>query len=262
MAIKNIDIVEEKLGLEKGKFQEYLTSEEEHEINVDNLVIFSKDDYNARIDNIKKETSIASVEMAVKKYRNELGLEFQGKTMDNLLNNFKEKIESESKIEPEERYTKLKGDFEKLQGVSQGFQDKYTDLENKIKSEKQQSSINQTLLKSIPDNTSIPKEDVLAILKAKNNFNMGEDGFEIIKDGKVLKNETTMNNLSADEFMKSFIKPYLKPVEGGAGNDDSVGEGKEGSFEAFDKEMERKGVSQQEYSLEMAKRIKEGTLKI
>jgi len=260
--IKNLNEIEQSLGIEAGKLTEMISSEDELTVDLSSKVIFNKDDYETRINNIKKETSNAAVEIAIKNARKDLGLDFQGKTMENLLNTYKEKIEAESKIEPEERYSKLKTEFEKLQDVSKGFQEKYTGLEQTVKKQSQDREINTKLLKSIPENITIPKDDVLAILKTRNEFNIGEDGFEIIKDGVVLRNETTRNPLSVDEYMQSFIKPYLKPVEGGKGDDGGKGQAKAGSFEAFEKEMSDKGFNSQEMSLEMQKRIKDGTLKI
>jgi len=94
MAIENLEQLEKSVGLEPGKLAEMISSEDTHKLDLDNLIISNKNDYDARLENIKKETKTAAVEIAVKNARNELGLEFEGKTMENLLNNFKSKIES------------------------------------------------------------------------------------------------------------------------------------------------------------------------
>jgi uridine kinase len=262
MAIGNLEAVEKSLGLEAGKLSEMITSEETHNVELDNLVIFSKDDYDARINNIKKETSFNAVEVAIKNARNEIGLEFQGKTMENLLKSYKEKIEKESTIEPEKRFSDLKTNFEKLQEVNQGLESKYNDLESNIKKQNQTRVINETLLKEIPDNVAIPKEDILAIMKSKYEFNIGEDGFEIIEGNTLLKNETTRNNMKPDEFLKTFIKPYLKEVEGGRGKSDEKGKPKDGTFEAWDSQAKEQGLSGQEYSFALQKAIADGVVKI
>ena len=260
--IENIEAVEKSLGLEAGKLTELMTSEESHNVDLENRVYFSKDDYDARINNIKKETGFNALEVAVKNQRNELGLEFQGKTMENLLRSYKDKIEKESTIEPEKRYSDLKTEFEKLQGINEGLSGKYSDLESDIKKQNQNRTINNTLLKDIPDNTTIPKNDILAILKSKYEFNIGEDGFEIIDGSKVLKNETTRNNLTPDEFLKTFIKPYLKPVEGGGGGGDDRSRAKDGTFEAWDTQAKEQGLSGQAYSIALQKAITDGVVKM
>jgi len=262
MAIENIAAVEKSLGLEAGKLTEMITSEENHNVELDNLVIYSKDDYEARINNIKKETSFNALEVAVKNARNEIGLEFQGKTMENLLKSYKEKIEKESTVEPEKRYSDLKTNFEKLQEVNSGLLNKYNDLETNTKKQNQNRTINETLLKDIPDNTTIPKDDILAILKSKYDFNIGEDGFEIIEGNTILKNETTRNNITPNEFLKTFIKPYLKEVEGGRGKSDEKGLPKDGTFEAWDAQAKEQGLSGQKYSLALQDAMTKGIVKM
>ncbi|MFK7780666.1 MAG: hypothetical protein QM490_06120 [Candidatus Gracilibacteria bacterium] len=261
--IKNINEVEKSLGLEAGKLNEFFKSEDEFEIDLTSKVIFNKEDYEARVSNIKKDEFVRGRDLLLREMKDGQGLEYDGrKDPENFIKYFKEKIEAESKIEPEERFSKLKTEFEKLQNISQGFQEKYTGLEEKIKKQSKNREINNILLKSIPDNITIPKEDVLTILRAKNDFNISEDGFEIIENGVILRNETTRDPLKTDEYMKTFIKPYLKEVEGGKGGGNEGGNLKAGSFEAFEKEMDKKGISGEQLSVEMQKRIHDGTLKL
>ncbi len=262
MAIENINEIEQSLGLEAGKLIELINSEDKVKIDLSNKVIYDKNDYNSLINNIKKEEFKKGQELLLKELKDEQGLEYEGrKDPKNFIKHFREKIEAESKIEPEKKYSNLKTDFEKLQEINQSLTQKYSELEMSIKKRENERFINETLLSEIPDNTTIPKDDILAILKAKNEFNVGEDGLEIIKDGEVLKNQTTRDLLTPNEFMKDFIKPYLKDVEGGRGNQDDDGV-KAGTFESFDAEMKNKGIVGQEYNIEMQKRIKEGTLKV
>lgn len=264
MAVENIEQIEQSFGLEKGKLAEMMASEENHKIDIDNYVIKTKSDHEALINNLKKESGNATLEIAIKNARNEFGLDFQGKTMENLLKAYGEKVEADAKIDPNKKYDTLKTDFEKLQGNLTDWQSKYTNLESTYKEKEQQSSINNTLLKEIPENTILDKDDILAILKAKYQFNIGDDGFEIIKGGQVQKNQANMNLLSPGEFMKEFITPYLKPVDGGAGGKDSTGTGKETSLELFDKQMEMKGINvgSESYNELMSIAMKNGTLKL
>ena len=83
MAIENLEAVEKSLGLEAGKLNEMFTSEENHNIDLDSRVFFTKEDYESRINNIKKETKFNSVEEAIKLARKDNELDFQGKTMEN-----------------------------------------------------------------------------------------------------------------------------------------------------------------------------------
>jgi len=264
MAIENIGEIEQSLGIETGKLAEMISAEETHKVDLSGFVIKPKSDYDALITNIKKESGTAAVEIAVKSAREEMGLEFQGKTMENLLGSYKSKVEADAKIEPNQKYDTLKSDFDKRGDLIEEWEGKYKGLKTDMSRKENERVISNTLLKEIPDNISIPKEDILAIAKARNQFNIGEDGFEIIgKDGKPMKNEANMNLTTAEEFMKEFIKPYLKEVQGGGGGKDKNGKViVAGSFEAFEKEMADKGVTPVEFNAELQKRITDGTLKM
>jgi len=265
MAIENISEIEQSLGIEAGKLTEMVTSEEKHTVDLSGYVIKSKGDHEAFIGNIKKESGAAAVEIAVKTARKDKGLEFEGKTMANLLKFYGEKVVADANIEPNKKYDTLKTDYDIRGEKITEWEGKYSKLEGDWNNEKNGRDINNTLLKAIPDNVSIPKEDILAILKSKHQFKNGEDGFEIIgADGQPLKNETNRNLVTPGEFMESFIKPYLKQVEGGGGDDDDGDDRKPkaGSYDAFEKEMEKAGITGAKLTMEMQKRIKDGTLKV
>ena len=260
MPIENIGEIEQSLGIEAGKLTEWISSEDNHKVELENLVIKPKADYDTLINNLKKESGSAALEIAIKEQRKKLGLEFEGKTMDNLLSSFQKKVETEAKIDPNKKYDTLKSDFEKLQGIASDWESKYSNLETNLNQERQQRKIDSDILSKLPDNLVMSKEDMLVILKAKNQIKIGEDGYEIIgQDGKPMKNQSNMNNLTLDEFLPAFTKPYIKPVSDGAGDDDDETI-KPGSFEAFEKEMESKNATSEQFNEELQKRIANKTL--
>lgn len=272
MALENIDAIEESFGLEKGKLAEMITSEENHTIDLDSFIIKPKSDYDSLLSNIKRDSN----EIGRKELFKALGVDFEGtgahkdvkksveflkKWNGDLVNTAIE----EAKIDPNKKYDTLNEDFKKVQANLSQWEEKYNTLESTYKQKEQMSTINNTLLKEIPDNTTIDKEDILAILKAKYKFNISEDGFEIIgNDGKALKNQSNMNLTTANEFMKEFITPYLKTVEGGTGAGDSKGGGKETSLELFNKQMNAKNINigSEVYNEQLSLAIKNGTLKL
>ena len=114
MALDNIAEIETTLGIESGKLIEMINSEEAFSVDLSEKVFLSKTAYEERIANIKKESATVAIETAVKEQRNNLGLDFQGKTIENLVSAVKAKTESENKIEPEEKYKTLKSEFDGL----------------------------------------------------------------------------------------------------------------------------------------------------
>lgn len=271
MAVENIEILEQSLGLEKGKLTEMITSEEKHSLEFDNYVIKPKSDYDALLNNIKRDSN----EIGRKELFKELGVDFEGtgvhrdvtRSVD-FLKKWNEdavsKAIEEAKIDPNKKYDTLKADFDKLQGNLTEWENKYNTLESTYKQKEQASTIKNTLLKEIPDNTLLDKEDILALAMAKFQFGIDEDGFAIMKNGEIQKNEANRNRITPNEFMKSFITPYLKPIEGGGKGKDSVGGGKETSLDIFDKLMESKGINvgSEAYNEQMSLAMKNGTLKL
>lgn len=263
MALENITELEQTLGLESGKLQEMITSEEIHKIDLSTKVILDKPIYDERIANIKKESSTMALEIAIKEQRNALGLDFQGKTMENLVNAIKSKVESESKIEPEEKFKALKTDFEKLQENYNKKETEFTTFKTNIEKQQELNEIKSEFTKHIAGETLVSKSTIFTEAKEKGYSFEKEDGKIVVKlNGEVQKNKDTLSAISVKEFVTNFSTPYLKTPTGGGGGDDETEGAKAGSFEAFMKEAEKNGWNATKQNEEMAKRIKEGTLKM
>lgn len=267
MALENINEIEKAFGLEEGKLSEMITSEEKHTIDISELIIEPKSIYEERLTNIKTHSGIMAREIAVKKVRDAFGLDFQGKNEDNLIEALKgrdEKIKSEVIKDPEERYTSLKTDFEKLQGNLNLEIQKRTELETSFAQKEKESKIKSDVFKYIPDNTVVGKSTILLEAKEKGFSFDNLEGKTVVKDatGEVIKDERTLSPISVEEWAKTFVTPYLKPIEGGSGRQDDVPPSKAGSFEAFEKEAIKNGWTAMQKNTEMAKRIKEGTLSL
>ena len=261
MALENITELEQTLGLESGKLQEMITSEENHKIDLSTKVIVDKTIYDERIANIKKESSIMALEIAVKEQRNALGLDFQGKTMENLVNAIKAKVESESKIEPEEKFKALKTDFEKLQENYNAKETEFTTFKTNIEKQNELNEIKSEFTKHIAGDTLVSKSTIFTEAKEKGYSFEKEDGKIVVKlNGETQKNNDTLSAITVKEFVTNFSTPYLKTPTGGAGGDDETNGGKAGSFDAFLKEAEKNGWNATKQNEEMAKRIKDGTL--
>lgn len=264
MALENISEIEASLGLEKGKLSDMMSSEEIHTVDLSTRVIMDKSVYDERISNIKKESSAMSLEIAVKEQRNKLGLEFQGKTMENLVLALRQKVELESKTEPEEKYKNLKIDFDKLQSNLSLKEDEFNTFKTNIESQNSLSEIKNEFTKNIPDNTLVSKSTIFTEAKEKGFTFEKEEGILVVKDskGSIVKNESTLSPLSVSDWVADFVIPYLPKNTGGSGKKDEGGQAAAGSFDAFMKESEKNEWNASKQNEEMAKRIKDGTLKL
>lgn len=262
MALENLNEVEKALGLEEGKLAEMITSEEAHTLDLSGKIILDKTSYEERIENLKKESAKSALEIAIKEQRNALGLEFQGKTMDNLVNAIKSKVEAESKVEPEEKFKNLKSDFEKLQGKLSEKENELVTFKTTIEKERAESEIRNAFTKHIPDNTLVSKSTIFTEAREKGFSFEKEDGKIVVKsNGEVVKNEN-FSPVDIADWVSNFVTPYIAKVDGGRGKGDETPPSKAGSFEAFEAEATKNGWNDTQKNVEMAKRLREGTLKL
>ena len=266
MAVENLREIEQALGIEEGKFSEYITSEENHTIDLSPLVIEKKTIYEERISNIKKEEFKHGQDKFFKTVRESFGLDITGKTPENLIEGLKTFVESEKEkggAEPEEKYKTLKADFLKLQSNLTEKETEFDTFKTNIEREKETNEIKSEFTKHVPANTLVSKSTIFVEAKEKGYSFEKEDGKVVVKlNGEVQKDDKTLSPISVESFVKNFITPYVGKNEGGGGGGDEVPPSKAGSFEAFEKEAEKAGWNDSERNEIMAKRIKDGSLKL
>ena len=266
MALENINEIEKGLGLEAGKLSEMISSEESHTLDLSGLVMIPKSDYDERVKNIKADASTMAKEVTIKTIKKEFGLEFEGKTEDNLIDAFKgfvaKSIDGSIK-EPEKRYTDLKTDFDTLQKQKISLEGEFTSFKTNLEQEKSFNDIKSEFTKHIPENSLVSKNTIFTEAREKGFNFVKEEGILVIKDaqGNTLK-DANFAPVAVKDWVTTFVTPYLPKVEGGGGGDDESKGGKVGSFEAFIKEAEKNEWNATKQNEEMAKRIKDGTLKM
>ncbi len=264
MAIENLNDLEKSLKLPEGTLKAAIDNTENVKIEIPALVIRTTEEENTLRTNLKTEFGNAAVEIAIKKAREEHKLEFNGKTMDNLLKAYETKALAEAKIEPVKKIQELESDLGTLRTNVSTLQGQLVEKDNQFKAEKQKYETDNLISSKITGDLVLPKEDVALIFKSKHSVELDETGKRVIKRGdEVLKHPTTLSPLTIDEVMKDFLPAYLKGPGGGAGGEDEPGAGsKTGSMAAFEKEMSKKEIyaGSSAFNQEMNKRIKEKTL--
>jgi len=266
MALENIKEIETALGLEDGKLSEYITSDEKHTIDLTPLVIEKKTIYEERISNIKKEEFKHGQDKFFKEVRDSFGLEVTGKTPENLIAGLKTYVETEKEkggAEPEEKYSKLKTDFEKLQGNLLAKETEFNTFKTNIEKQTEANEIKSEFTKHIPSNTLVAKNTIFVEAKEKGYSFEKEDGKVVVKlNGETQKDDKTLSPITVESFVKDFVTPYVGKPEGGSGKGDDTPPSKAGSFEAFENEAKKAGWNDSERNDIMMKRIKDGSLKL
>ena len=274
MAIKNIEELEKFVKLEEGQsLKALMESEDEVSIELDGtLKVRTAEDEEAFVNNLKTEFKKAGEEIAVKEVRNELGLEFQGKTVKNLANALSEKVKAdtlaEAKIEPDAKIQELTADKEALVSKNQELTNQVSALTQEKNNIESGFKLDTALKSKMAADSLLSKEDRLDLFKKRYNPSYNEEGQLLLhKDGQVMKNDTTRDPIGLDEVMSDFDKAYLKevkPAGGNGGGDDPAGGGGSDQMESFTKEMKAAGhePGSLEFAQEMNKRLTNGTLKV
>jgi hypothetical protein len=270
--IKNLKDIETALGLKEGEFKTLYEDKEEKEIPISDFEITPKKDYETRIKNIEKskydEGKTVGVETTKKEIREAFGVDFSKKIeIPELKNVISSKIIEDAKIEPDKKVKELQTDLEKMRGNYETEKQSRERIENEFKQKEKTRTINTNVLSLLPKETIIPVEEAaeLALRKAASDGivpDMSESGGIIFKKGDEILKDKNLVPLKADEVLKNYFSPYIKPATGGDGGKDNPGQGGPGSFQAFGDEMATKGIKENsaEFNSEMNKRIANKTL--
>lgn len=224
--------------------------EDKTELKLDSdVVIREKDEETKFIENTREEARKIGVEIAVKEARTKLGLNFEGKkTLDNLLDAVTAKTLEDAKIEPEQKVKELQKDIETLKGTIGSITGERDSIKTDFHRFKSDSLVNTTIASMIPENTTLPKDDMILLLKNKMQFEVNESNAIIVKgsNGEVMKNTTTLDPLQPKEVIQSFFDShpvYLKGASGGAGGGDSADNSGKMTTDQFIEKKAKEGIS-------------------
>jgi hypothetical protein len=227
---------------------EEMLEKDEITLSSDGLIIRTTEDDEKFQNNIKTEAKKAGVEIAVKEARTKLGLEFEGKNIDKLIEAVQSKTLADAKIEPEEKLKNALKDIESLKAINTTLQTEKESDKKSFESFKNDLTIKSVLQKSLPENLAVPSDDMVLILKNKMTFETLENGSVVVKDsnGEIIKNQNTLDPKPVNEVLSSFFdenKSYLKGTEGGAGGKDSGSGGNKMTVEKFIESQKEKGIN-------------------
>lgn len=184
-----------------------------------------------------KEGKKAGEEMFIKEIKSDEGLEFEGKTKDQLMKVLKEKIQKETGSEPTKRIQELEEDKKKLQ-LS------LTEKENELKAETEKFNsrlngieIESVIKNSLPDKLAngLTKEQAYKLYKADREFAKTADGIALIDPvTKQVIKDKKLNPVSITDDLKEFLKQFGEVYDSGRGGGDDPRKSKT-NIESFTK---------------------------
>jgi hypothetical protein len=200
-----------------------IKDEKEVDITVDEkIVTFSEDEVGQLKNNEYKSGKEKGVEMAVKEVKDELKLEFTGKTIKGLIEAAQKKAIDDAKISPDKKVAELQEKVTTLQATVTDQEKKLSEKDTEVTSVK----INGELSKNVPAGTTLDADEVIGLMKLKGyDFKIEEGKLVAMKDGKVL-NDKLSNALPVKDVIIEFVKE--KKLGGEGDGKDIHGRGGEG----------------------------------
>jgi len=196
-----------------------------------------------------KEGKEAGEEMTIKWFKNKHGLEFEGKTTENLNEALTKKFEVDFKKPSNEKIQELEADKQKLvsnfETEKQSWESKFNELNSKLFN----TNVDYKLKSIFPDklDNGLDKNMLSTLFKAEYEITLDDEGKEIVKrNGQVVKDTTTTAPLPVDLVVTNWMneKGFKKPDGRGDGDSGGSPNGYAGvkSMADFGKYLEKKNI--------------------
>jgi ribosomal protein S13 len=202
-----------------------IKSEEEKEIALpEGLTTYTDEELTTLKGNEYKAGKKAGEEMAVKEVKEKHGLDFQGKTIEGLLEAAKKKVLEDAQIEPTKKVQELEDKLKTVQNTVKEYETKLSEKDSEVTAVK----INTELYKHIPapgeNGPALGADDVIQLMKISGYEFRLENGATIAyKNGQPVQDKVA-NPLPINEVIGSFLKEkklVTDPVQpGGRGGKD------------------------------------------
>ncbi|HDZ04840.1 hypothetical protein LCGC14_0370770 [marine sediment metagenome] len=263
MPIKNIKDLEKRLGLEEGVLAKGFTEDEEVEISLPEVIRTKEEDdtFKATLtENIKSQAksdfSNLNLEMAIKQAKIDRGMEaFEGKKDLNIfLDAFQNKVLEDAKIEPDKKIQEQNESLGKLRITIQEQKDLFENHEKTFSQFKQQTTIDNMLMRAIPESgLNISRDRALILFKSEFNTSLEDGNLTFSKNGGGILKDKMESPLKIDVIMGDFVNDFRKKAEGGAGG------GNENPKKGTDVEevvakLEEEGKTDEQINQELLKR--------
>lgn len=188
--------------IEPKLLQDAISSTEEVAIEIPDLMTFTKTEIESR-DNVKKGNGYADgkkagLEMAVKEVKEEYQLEFEGKDLKSLIDNYGKKVLADAKIAPKEHEETIT----KLRATISEFEGKLTAKDNEVKA----IALETEVLSLLPENAKgLSKKETLTLLKANGyDFTKEEGKLLVTKDGVKMVDDKLQTPIDATTAINSI----------------------------------------------------------
>jgi len=238
-----------RTGLEAEKLQSAIASETEETIELAPVNILTDIELNSLKETVGKESAKNGaktiMEMEVKALREKHGLEFEGKTIDNLLNAYSSKQIIDAKIEPNKKVDELKLSLENLQSKYETDLDTKSNELQTLSKKLGEYKVNGDLVKHLPEGlTGIDPNDFMTLAKTNASFEY-EDNVLVVKKGETVLRDKMEKPITPKDYLTEFAttKKWIETNGRGGGDEGGKGNGEFKSVNDVMRHMEANNIS-------------------
>lgn len=203
-----INVLSERTGVKAEDLISAINStEEEVSVEVANVHLFTEEQLTDRLKNHIEKSKSTIIEMAIKNMRKLEGFDFQGKTIENLVEAAIEKGKKDAGAKPNEALAEKDGIIAKLQknieDIEANHRTKISELEERLTKKERESHV----FSLIPDNldTVLSKNDISILFKSEIEVSEHEGKIVYKKNGEILRDDKTQNPLDGKAVFEQFL---------------------------------------------------------
>jgi hypothetical protein len=239
--IKNFDVLADRLkGVKIGDkdltvdlLKEALSKDESFEVVAPQAHIMTEEILTELKTTVKKqgyeEGKTAGSEMTIKEMKRKAGLEFEGKTDDQFIQEFTKKIEKEKGIEPNKKIQELTESLTKLQTLAEQKEGEVKQWSEKYTGLQRDTMANEIILGKIPKNiTGVTPKHFSALFKMEGYQVATDDSGAVVvmQNGKPLKDKLE-KPIPVENVLLDFAKTnnWISAEGRGAGDEGGAGNG-------------------------------------
>jgi hypothetical protein len=213
---KGIEALAGALKLNVEDLTKVLTSQEEQDLELPKLEVFTETEFESFKENLKDshgkakydEGKTASREMLLKEMSKEVGFETSVKDPNEFINKFKNSILETAKVEPNKKVQELETSLSNLQSKLDEKDNEISKILNQTKEKETRFKV-QSLFPDLSDKIGLNQEDMTTLFFNK-GYEIKDDG--VYKDGQILK-DARENTLKLNEVVTGFISERKWNVE-------------------------------------------------
>lgn len=188
------------LGLTTDMLSEAISSEKEVslDIKLPSSEGYTEEQFKELSKNRFQEGRDAQKQMIAKDYKEKFNLDIEGKDLDTVIEaQIAAKLKASGKAD-------LQADLEALQGKIKTMEAEKVQAVQDSKLQTFNSGVDAKLLATIPDGTTIDKQDIIDLYRMKNTI-VESDGKAVISINNEIQKDSVRNPVSAEDHFKAYL---------------------------------------------------------